>query len=397
MRRRHALVLLAALAAAVPAARAATAPGEPIVLGAVAPLTGDVANAAEVRGLAAYLALVNARGGVGGRRIVLRVSDAGADPVAAGEAARALAEREGALALVGVTGDETLLAVRAALAGRGVPILFPAAAGAAWVGSGRAPSTVALGPSSVLEGRVVGRWLARTRGAPAVAVLRTDDAAGAELAAGLRDGLGPGGRVAAEVRLPAGVPPGPDDLLALRRSGARVLALLVADGAAALAARRAAALGWRPLLVVASRAAAAPLMLRARLPLRGAVSLAVFKDPTNPLWDGDPGLAQALRVLRTRTAGTDPADVRYVAGLAAGYALVDVLRAAGPRPSRQSVLAAARRLVEADNPFVLPGIVLRTGADDGVAIEQAGLQRWTGARWTAVGGLVEAAAIRPRG
>ena len=73
--------------------------------------------------------------------------------------------------------------------------------------------------------------------------------------------------------------------------------------------------------------------------------------------------------------------------MAAAYELVRVLKAAGEEPTRAAVLAAVRRLNDASNPFLLPGVVVRTSATDRFPVEQAQLRRWSQGRWRSFGGL----------
>ena len=61
--------------------------------------------------------------------------------------------------------------------------------------------------------------------------------------------------------------------------------------------------------------------------------------------------------------------------------------AAGKTPTRTVVLGQMRRLNDASNPFLLPGIAVKTSATDPYPIEQAVLQRWSQGRWKRVGGL----------
>jgi hypothetical protein len=39
------------------------------------------------------------------------------------------------------------------------------------------------------------------------------------------------------------------------------------------------------------------------------------------------------------------------------------------------------------NPFLLPGVVVKTGPGDGFPIQQGQLQRWTKGHWVPFGGL----------
>ena len=102
----------------------------------------------------------------------------------------------------------------------------------------------------------------------------------------------------------------------------------------------------------------------------GAVSVVHLKDPRDPRWAGDPAFEKYRRTGGLRTTAEE-------AGMAAAFALVDALRRAGRNPSRAAVLAAARTLVEGDNPFLVPGIVVRGGR-----VQQVALRRWTAGRWS---------------
>src|SRR5262249_29256032 len=74
-----------------------------IRVGAALPMSGPIASVGEdIRGaIAAYLAEVNYRGGIYGRRIELVVADSQADPATSADATRRLVETDGVFALVG--------------------------------------------------------------------------------------------------------------------------------------------------------------------------------------------------------------------------------------------------------------------------------------------------------
>jgi hypothetical protein len=67
--------------------------------------------------------------------------------------------------------------------------------------------------------------------------------------------------------------------------------------------------------------------------------------------------------------------------------MVDALKHAGKNPTRNSILRAVTHLNER-NPFLLPGIVVRTTPRDRFPIAQAKLERYHNGRWVAFGGLV---------
>ena len=76
--------------------------------------------------------------------------------------------------------------------------------------------------------------------------------------------------------------------------------------------------------------------------------------------------------------------------MAAAFTLVDTLEKAGADLTRADAVKATARLNEANNPFLLPGIVVKAGPRDRFPIEQVQLRRWNGSRWVRFGGLVTA-------
>ena len=50
-------------------------------------------------------------------------------------------------------------------------------------------------------------------------------------------------------------------------------------------------------------------------------------------------------------------------------------------------MAQVRKLNDASNPFLLPGIAIKTSATERFPIEQALLQRWSKGSWKSFGGL----------
>jgi branched-chain amino acid transport system substrate-binding protein len=295
---------------------------------------GAEAESASVRGAAAYFRYVNARGGVHGRSIVFRLDDAGV------------------FARFGSLGDASP-----------VPQLFVDSGSTALA---RSPDSIGFRPSWRAEGWILGSYLARARRGARVGVLHSDDERGRELLAGLRQGI-----ARSTVRVAAtGLEADPvTDVEALQAAGADVLALFVSTPRDV--ARAATGLGWRPLVLVGSEAPGG---------IEGAVSTSFVKDPGDPEWRYDPGLRRHRSVLVR-------ADQRFVEGMAAAYELVGLLKAAGKEPTRAAVLAAARKLNDASNPFLLPGIVVRTAATDRFPLEQAQLRRWSKGRWRGFGGL----------
>ena len=374
------LALAGALVATATAGSAAD-PGitpRTIVLGATAPVTGpESASAAVVRGAGAYFRYANARGGVNGRTIAYKVVDDVSDPSLALQAAQQLVEEDGVFALVSSVGTEQNLATRDYLNAAKVPQLF-VGSGATAFGTDyrRYPWTIGFQPSDRTEGSILGAYVSRSRPGARIAVLYQEDPTGQDLLTGLRQGI-----ARSKARVVAAEPmeltaPDETQIARLKASGANVLALFVPPEQAAQSHVLASRLGWRPL-VVASPASK----------VEGAVSIAFLKDPTDAAWRDDPALKLYRTIMARYAKGANAQDVGHVYGMAVAYETVRVLKAAGETPTRAAVIARTRKLSDASNPFLLPGIAIRTTATDHFPIEQALLQRWSKGRRTSFGGL----------
>jgi branched-chain amino acid transport system substrate-binding protein len=364
-----------------------------ILLGSSGPLTGDAALAAGVlRGAEAYFKYVNARGGVNGRKITLRYYDDTGDPARAAENARRLVDDDQVLALFSTVGSAGSLAVRPLANASRVPQLFVAAA-ADTLGRDRRqyPYTVGYPPAHAAEGQAYARYLLATAAARSkIAVLYQDDQDGTELLAGLEKGLGASRTriVAREAHDPAaaGVQ---QEVAVLKASGANTLIVLGLGRAALDAGRAVSRLGWRPRLYVSGDSAApAAMRLVPQALAEGAISVAFAKDPDAPAYARDGGIDLAATLVRRYLPGESPRDGTLVVGMASAFTMVDALRRAGRSPTRESLLRAATSLSEANNPFLLPGIVVRTRAAGPEPITQLKLRRWHGGHWHPLGGLV---------
>jgi hypothetical protein len=97
---------------------------------------------------------------------------------------------------------------------------------------------------------------------------------------------------------------------------------------------------------------------------------------------------ERYRALLSKYAkGASVYDVYHVYGMAVAYETVSLLRRLGANPTRAGLMKAARSMNDPKNPFLLPGVVVKTGAGDNFPVQQGQLQRWTKGRWVPVGGL----------
>ena len=397
-----AVIAAAVLGLAVLGAAAAGTAGDPgvsgdkVVIGSSGPLTGEAAAAAGVlRGAEGYFKYVNSRGGVNGRQIEFKYLDDAYDPAKAVSNARQLIQQDQVFALFGTVGTNNNLAIRDFVNASKVPMLF-VNAGATTFGRDykKYPYTIGYLPTYAGEGKIYAHQILTTNAKKAkVAVLYQNDDYGRDLLAGLQKGLGKQrSKIVAAVSYDPTATDVSSQIAQLKASGANTLCLFAFGKFAIQSFVYVKKLGWKPQIYVNAVASATGVMQLSATSgfTEGAISIAFGKDPATPQFATDPGIKLAGQVIKRFVPGGNPKDGYLVAGMAGAFTLVDTLKKAGKNLTRDGVIKAATSLNEANNPFLIPGIVVKTTPTSRFPITQARLQRWTKGHWTLFGGLLDA-------
>ena len=404
MRRQPALVALAVAAvlalAALPGAFAGSSadPGvtpTSILIGGTSPLTGPAAAYASVaRGAKAYFDSVNATGGAAKRMIEYKIVDDGYNPAQTVQSVRRLVEQDDVFAVFNTLGTEHNLAIRPYLNQDKVPQLFVASGATTWGRDAATyPWTIGFQPSYQAEGLVYGQYVAKTKKGAKIAVLFQNDSYGKDLLVGLKAGLGRSTSkvIAAEPYEVTASDVG-SQIAKLKASGANVLAIFATPTFAIQSYVFANRLGWRPLMINNAVSGTANIMTIAseggkNKTVEGSISTTVLKDPTDPRWKNDPGMKLYRSILAKYTSGANVNDVYHVYGMAVAFETVGLFKRLGANATRARLMVLARSITSAGNPFLLPGISVKTGKADNFPIQQGQLQRWTNGRWVPFGGL----------
>lgn len=395
-----AVAATAALGAAAATAGSSADPGiseGEILLGGTTPLSGSAAAYASVaRGADGYFKYVNARGGVNGRKITYKYVDDAYNPAQTIQATRQLVEQDKVFAIFNALGTEHNEAIREYLNATKVPQLF-AASGATSFGADveRYPYTIGFQPSYQAEGWVYGKYLARTAPASRIAVLFQNDSYGKDLLVGLKRGLARSKAkvIAAEPYEVTASDVG-SQVAKLKASGANTFAIFATPKFAIQAYVFANKLNWRPKLTINNAvSSAANIMLLAseggtNKVTPGSLSIQFLKDPTDPKWAKDKAIALYRQIMKQHVAGGNPNDVYHLYGMAAAWTTVEALKRSGKEPTRAALVKAVSNMSFTTNPFLLPGIALKTsGTTDHFPIEQMVLSRYVKGGWKSFGGL----------
>ena len=401
MRSPKLVLSMLALAGAIATGATAASSADPgitpktILLGGTSPLSGPASAYASVaRGANAYFKYANARGGVNGRTIIYKYVDDAYNASQTVQATRQLVEQDKVFAIFNSLGTEHNEAIRSYLNQAKVPQLF-VASGATTFGADfeQYPWTIGFQPSYRAEGWIYGKYLARAKPGAKVAILFQNDAYGKDLLGGLKQGI-----ARSSVKIVAAEPyevtatDVQSQVAKLKVSGANVLALFATPRFAIQGYVFANRLGWRPLIINNAVSSASNIMTLAseggtNKAILNSISIVFLKDPTDAKWRNDAAVKLYRSIMARHAEGANVKDVYHVYGMAVAYETVKVLKAAGKNLTRVALMAQVRKLNDASNPFLLPGIAIKTSATERFPIEQALLQRWSKGSWTSFGGL----------
>ena len=360
-----------------------------IKIGQTMPYSGPLSAYGTVgRAQAAYFEMINAKGGVNGRKIRLISLDDAFSPPKTVEHTRRLVEAEQVLLIFSSLGTPTNSAILKYLNAKKVPQLFVISGAAKFDDPKQYPWTVRWHPGFQTEAAIYARYVLQSNPSARIAVLYQNDDFGKEYLKGLHDGLGDQkARIVAEASYEPSDPAVGSQVISLKASGADTFLNFSTAKAASQSIAKAYDLGWRPLHIVSQVATSVSNVLTpAGLDKSvGLVSSAYYMDPTDPRWAGDPALQAWLAWMKEYYPEGDRTDGQNVLGYTIAQALVQVLKQCGDDLSRENVMRQAANLKGVKLPMLLPGINLDTGPSDHAPFEQLWLQKFDGKQWAVFG------------
>ena len=392
--------VLCALAVVSAASAGGTAtPGvtsKQILIGGTTPLSGPAsAYAAVAKGANAYFSYVNDHGGVFGRKIEYKYVDDAYDPSQTIPKVRDLVQNDKVFAIYNVLGTQQNLAIRSYLNQLKVPQLLDATGASTWgTDYKKYPWTIGYQPSYRGEGAIYGRYIVKNRPQARIGILYQNDEYGKELISGLERGLGKKAKlIVSKQGYDVTDTDVKSQIARLKSKKVNTLMVFATPKFAIQSYSSARLLGWRPLVFVNVVASASNTMTIAALAsskrqTEGSISLAFLKDPINPRWVNDKAVKLFRTILKKYNGGEGLTDYYNVYGMSSAFTLVDALRHSGKNLTRASVMHAVTHLNERNNPFVLPGIVVKTTATSRFPITQARLERYHNGQWVYFGPLV---------
>ena len=201
----------------------------------------------------AYFRMINAEGGINGRKIKFISYDDAYSPAKAVEQARKLVESDGVLLVFNPLGTSSNTATRKYFNAAKVPQLLVASGASKWNDPRNFPWTMGWQPGYQNEAHIYAKYLMQEKPGARVAVLYQNDDFGKDYLKGLQDGFGErASMIVAEESYETSEPNIDAHVDKLKAAGADTVISITTPKFAAQAIMRIAALGWKPLQIVAS-------------------------------------------------------------------------------------------------------------------------------------------------
>ncbi|MEZ5657900.1 MAG: ABC transporter substrate-binding protein [Burkholderiaceae bacterium] len=360
-----------------------------IKIGNTMPYSGPASAYGTIgKAVAAYLQMINDNGGVNGRKINFVTLDDGYSPPKTVEQVRKLVEQEEVFALFNTLGTPTNSAIHKYMNSKKVPHLFLATGATKWGDPKHFPWTMGLQPNYQSEAKIYAMHILDTHPNAKIAVLYQNDDYGKDYLEGFKHGLGDKAKsmIVSEVSYEVTDPTIDSQMVTMKGSGADVFFNITTPKFAAQAIKKAAEIGWKPThyLNNVSQSVGSVLKPAGLENSVGIISSVYLKDPTDPQWQKGKAWDDYKAWLDKYIPGADISNSFYVYGYNAAQVIVQTLKQCGDDLSRKNLMKQAASL-DFEPPMLMPGINVKTSADDFYPIERMQLVKFDGKGWQLFG------------
>lgn len=355
-----------------------------IKIGQTVPYSGPISSLSRFGRIeAAYLKMINAAGGINGRKVTLVSLDDAFTPAKTVQQTRKLVEDDDVLAIVGSIGTPTNLAVAKYLNGKQVPQILLLASTPKLDDPENLPWTTTFMIPQPVETRIYAEYLLKTKPDAKIAVIYQNDDLGKGNLAGFKAALGSRAStmVVAEAAYDIMEPTVDSQIMLLKASGADTLFHASNARFAAQAIRKAHEIGWKVQHVLLSGVSSISAVLRPAglAASTGAVSAFWLKTSEDPMWDDDAGMRE-FRAFMKEWAPNDDIE-ESIFPYTTAQVIVEVLKRCGDDLSRENLLRQATNIQGLQLPTFLPGLTINVTPSNRIGWRKARMARFDGTRW----------------
>lgn len=365
-----------------------------IKIGQTMPYSGPLSALGAVGHSAkAYFDMINAQGGVNGRKIVFISKDDAYSPPKTFELTRELVEQDHVLLIFNTLGTATNASIQKYLNGKKVPQLFITTGANKWADPANFPYTMMGMVSYQSEAGIYAKHILANNPKAKIALLVQNDEFGKDYQAGFMAALGEKNKamVVATVSYESTDPTVDSQIIQLKSSGADTVFFITTGKFTSQAIRRAAESGWKPQIYIPTSATSiAGVLQPAGLDnSKGVYSASAYKNPTDKSWAEDQGVKDYIAWLGKWLPNGRVADSFNVSGYASAMLLVEVLKKCGDDLTRENVMKQAASIKDLSLPMLIPGIKYNTSPTDYMPMQQMQVLRFDGEKWERLGEILE--------
>jgi len=360
-----------------------------IKVGAIHPFSGPASAYGTIgKAIGAYFDKLNAEGGINGRKIKYIDVDDGYNPAKTVEQARKLVEEDEVLLVFNPLGTPSNTAIQKYLNQKKVPQLFVATGATKWGDPKHFPWTMGWQPTYQGEGHIYAQHILETKPNAKIGVLYQNDDYGKDYLKGFEDGLGDKAKtmIVSKVSYEVTDPTVDSQIVTLKGSGADTFFNITTPKFAAQAIKKAAEIGWKPTQYLnnVSSSVGSVLTPAGLDNSTGIMTTQYLKDPTDPQWANDKGYQDWLAFMKKYLPSGNVSDGFNVYGYTVAQGLAQVLKQCGDTLTHDNVMKQAASL-DMTLPMLLPGVNVKTSANDFYPIEREQLARFDGKTWALFG------------
>ena len=338
------LALVGLVATAIPAqAKEVGVSSTEIKLGMTLPLTGTASlGYNKIPGAAkAYFDYLNANGGINGRKVTLVVKDDRYVPTEAVAKTNELILKDKVMALLAPLGTANVKAVASSVnpGRRGIPVLFVNTGFSGFADKKKYPTTYTVLPSYIMEAKIMGQYIKENFAGKKIGLLYQDDDFGTDALAGFKT---------AGVNFAVRVPYASGSQSATAAAGwitrfkaaeVDVVILFGVSSATSAMLGTAAQLRYAPQWMLGSVGGDATTIRATGVPpavLNGAIGF----SPVPATTDMKDEYVKFFSDIYAKAVPGSPFDLNVLLGMNTAFMTAQALKAAGPSPTRKSLINA---------------------------------------------------------
>jgi branched-chain amino acid transport system substrate-binding protein len=363
-----------------------------IKVGQTIPLSGPASAYGSIGKVqAAYIRMINEKGGINGRKVNLIQYDDSYNPPKTVEQVRKLVESDEVLTTFQIIGTPPNAAVQRYLNEKKVPQLLASTGATRFTDPKHFPWTIAFNPNYQSEAHIYAQYILANYPNAKIAILYQNDDLGKDYVKGLKDALGAkANMIIAEASYELSDPTVDSQMVTLKSSGADLFYNITTPKFGAQAIRKAAELGWKPVQILDINATpVSQTLVPAGLEnAKGIISVNYGKDPLDPQWANDEGMKRYKAFMASYAPGEDANSGIATYGYSTATLLVQILKQCGDDLTRANIMKQATNVRDYVADLTLPGMTTSTTPDDWRINKQFQMMKFDGQRWVMFGPIL---------